>query len=88
MPYKEHSNIQAKNIYYMYELEKCKLCFSALKMGHVFNINEASVSFCIHPFCPRVKRLNTDGGDTGSHLNVVLILELSIVPAKTLRNWN
>ena len=40
MPYKEHSNIQAKNIYYMYELEKCKLCFSALKMGHVFNINE------------------------------------------------
>ena len=85
MPYKEHSNIQAKNIYYT-NWKKCKLCFSALKMVHVFNINEKA--FCIHPFCPRVKRLNTDGGDTGSHLNLVLILELSIVPAKTLRNWN
>ena len=85
-----HSNIQAKNIVIV-RIRKCKLCFSALKMGHVFNINEtkASVSFfCIHPFCPRVKRLNTDGSDTGSHLSLVLILELSIVPAKTLRNWN
>lgn len=50
MPYKEHSNIQAKNIYYMYELEKCKLCFSALKMGHVFNINEALSPFVFIPF--------------------------------------
>lgn len=85
MPYGERILISRPKIFIV-RIRKCKLCFSALKMVHVFNINEKA--FCIHPFCPRVKRLNTDGGDTGSHLNVVLILELSIVPAKTLRNWN
>ena len=71
---------------FIVRIRKCKLCFSALEMGHVFNINWLS-PFVFIPFAG-VKRLNTDGGDTGIHLNLVLILELSIVPAKTLRNWN